>query len=157
MELSTEEMRGWARRESERRAAEERPAVSAVPLGPLECYSDEYAPPERLAEFLPDADPGATGPRSRTVRGIICGGCCGWPRPPTSEEVYHAMRAKHRTPRQRAVVTVLTNEASFEELMNAHTERAFTWRQLARALAERGGMPPERARLVRRLSSTGQP
>ena len=129
--------------------------MAGVPLGPLENYSDEYAPPERLAEFLPGADPNATGARSQTIRGIIRGSCCGWPRPPTSEEVYDAIRATHRTPRQRAVVTVLTNEASFEELMNAHTERAFTWRQLARALAEKGGMPPERARLVRRFASDG--
>ena len=56
---------------------------------------------------------------------------------------------ENRSARQRAVVTVLTNEASFDELMNAYIERAFTWRQLARALAEQGGQPAERAALVR--------
>lgn len=94
----------------------------------------------------PQADPEATGPHSRTVRGIICGGCCGWPEPPTSEEVHEAMQAENRSARQRAVVTVLTNEASFDELMNAYIERAFTWRQLARALEEQGGQPAARAR-----------
>ena len=48
------------------------------------------------------------------------------------------MRAENRSTRQRAVVTVLTNEASFDELMTAYMEGAFTWRQLPRAPAEHG-------------------
>ena len=56
-------------------------------------------------------------------------------------------------PASGSVVTVLTNEASFDELMNAYIERAFTWRQLARALAEQGGQPAERAALVRCFAS----
>lgn len=54
-----------------------------------------------------------------------------------------------RSARQRAVVTVLTNEASVDELMNAYIERTFTWRQLPRALLEQGGQPVERAAPVR--------
>ena len=146
--MTPKEISSWARAETQRRSREEGP-VATVVLPPLDRFSDEYAPPEMLAELHPEADPAATGPHSQTVRGIICGGCCGWPEPPTSEEVYEAMRAETRTARQRAVVTVLTNEASFEELMNAYIEHSFTWRQLAQALAEQGGRPAERAALVR--------
>jgi len=147
--MTPEEIRKWARAEARRRSREEGPLPATVVLPALDRFSDEYAPAEMLARLDPQADPEATGPHSRTVRGIICGGCCGWPEPPTSEEVYEAIRAENRSTRQRAVVTVLTNEASFDELMNAYIERAFTWRQLARALAEQGGQPAERAALVR--------
>ena len=34
------------------------------------------------------------------------------------------------------MATVLINEASFEDLVNAHTEGAFTWRQLARGYCQ---------------------
>ena len=38
------------------------------------------------------------------------------------------MRADNPTRRQRSIATVLINGASFEDLVNAHTEGAFTWR-----------------------------
>ncbi len=129
--------------------------AASIELPPLDRFSDEYSPAETLARLDPKADAEATGAQSRTVRGIICGGCCGWREPPTSEEVYEAMQAEERTARQRAAVTVLTNEATFDELMNAYIERAFTWRQLARALAEQGGRPAERAALVRCFAVSG--
>ena len=46
------------------------------------------------------------------------------------------------------MTTVLINEASFEELVNAHTEGAFTWRQLARAARRQGAVPPLRIRQI---------
>lgn len=145
----------WARAETERRRREEdAPLPGQIVMPPLDRYSDEYSPEERLLELHPDADPARTGPRSQAVRGIICGACCGWTTPPTSEEVYEAMRAVDKTARQRAAATVLTHEADFVDLMKAHTERAFTWRQLARALREHGGQPPERAAMVARLGGS---
>ena len=39
---------------------------------------------------------------------------------------YHALRADNPTNRQRSMATVFINEASFEELVNAHTEGPFT-------------------------------
>lgn len=69
-----------------------------VSLPGLDRFSDEYAPAEVLARLDRKADPEATGPHWRTVRGIICGGCCGWPEPPTSEEVHEAMWAQAGRP-----------------------------------------------------------
>ena len=37
---------------------------------------------------------------------------------------------------------MLINEASFEDLVNPHTEGAFTWRQLAWAAQRQGAVPP---------------
>ena len=142
----------WARAETARRTREEAPLPTRVTMPPLDRFSDEYAPEERLLELYPDAEPTRTGAQSQAVRGIICGGCCGWVEPPTSEEVYEAMRAERKTPRQRAAARVLTHEADFVDLMKAYTERAFTWRQLARALKDQGGQPPERAAMIRRLA-----
>ena len=78
------------------------PATVVLPA--LDRFSDEYAPAERLARLDPKADPEATGPHSRTVRGIICGGCCGWPEPPTSEEVHEAIRAETGAARGEMIV-----------------------------------------------------
>ena len=52
---------------------------------PPERFSDEYAPPD--PEF-PDE---GRGPDSDAVRGLIKGSCCGWEKPPTSEEFYEAI------------------------------------------------------------------
>ena len=67
---------------------------------------------------------------------------------PTSVELYDALRADNPTSRQRSIATVLINEASFEDLVNAHTKGAFTWRQLARAAQRQGAVPPPRIRLI---------
>ena len=148
---STRETRTWAEQETRRRAAEHAVAVR-VDLGPPERYDDEYTPTERLLSLRPDADPEATGPRSRSVRAVICGRCAGWARPPTPEEVYDAMRATKRTAQQRSAIGVLTQEADFEELVNAHLEGAFTWRQLVRAFQERQYVPRSRAGFLKRLA-----
>lgn len=148
--LTADEIRTWAEDETRRRSDEERDPLG-LDLGPLEQYDDKYTSPETLGQLRPDADPEATGPHSQTVRGIICGGCSGWVKTPTSEEVYEAMRAEHRTPAQQTAVGVLTGEATFDELMNAHLEGAFTWRQLARAFKE-AGMPGERTGFLKRLT-----
>ena len=146
-----QEIRTWAERETRRRAAEHAHAA-AVDLGPPERYADEYTPTEMLLRLRPDADPDATGPRSQTVRSVICGRCAGWARPPRPEDVYEAMRAANRTRDQRSAIAVLTREANFEELMNAHLEGAFTWRQLVRAFQERQHVPRSRAGFLRRFA-----
>ena len=71
--------------------------------------------------------------RRRRRRGVLAGACAGWSVRPTSVELYDALRADNATSRQRSIAIVLINEVSFEEIVNAHTEGAFTWRQLARA------------------------
>lgn len=137
----------WGQEETVRRTRAERPDATPE-LEPPDAFSDKYAARSLLAEIRPDADPQATGPGSQTVRGLLCGACAGWGEPPTSAELYDAMRAENPTDRQLAIAGVLVNEASFDELLNAHTEGAFTWRQLARAAAKRGYVPPGRVRQI---------
>ena len=135
----------WSKAETERR----RHAAATPPtLAPIDAFPDEYATADELAAAGLDADPDATGPRSQTIRGLLGGACAGWRVPPTSIELYDALRADNPTSRQRSIATVLINEASFEELVNAHTEGAFTWRQLARAARRQGAAAPLRIRLI---------
>ena len=153
--MTRDELFAWCRQETRRRTRDEHRRTRDeqeydldIQLKPAEAFSDEYAPSAELARLRPDADPDRTGPDSQTIRGVICGGCCGWKTPPTSEELYEAMRSPNPSERQRAVATVLIHEADFEDLMNAHIERAFTWRQLVRAMHLRDYVPPRRARQV---------
>ena len=135
----------WSKAETERRrhAADTQPT-----LAPIDAFPDEYSTADDLAAVRFDADPGATGPHSQTIRGLLGGACAGWRVRPTSVELYDALRADNPTNRQRSIATVLINEASFEDLVNAHTEGAFTWRQLARAARRQGTVPPRRIRQI---------
>ena len=137
--------RAWSKAETERR----RYAVAIQrTLAPIDAFPDEYATADDLAAAGLHADPGATGPRSQTIRGLLGGACAGWRVRPTSVELYDALRADNPTRRQRSIATVLINEASFEDLVNAHTEGAFAWRQLARAARRQGAVPPLRIRQI---------
>ena len=135
----------WSKAETERR----RHAAATQPtLAPIDAFPDDCSTADDLAAAGLDADPGATGPRSQTIRGLLGGARAGWPLRPTSVELHGALRADNPTSRQRSIATVLINEASFEDLVNAHTEGAFTWRQLARAAQRQGSVPPLRIRLI---------
>ena len=120
-------------------------------LPPLGAFPDDYTPPSTLLEYRPAADPTETGPRSRTIRIVIRRRCCGWRTPPTNQEVYDAMRAEEPTPRQVEVMTVVLNSATFDEMVLAHLEGAFTWRQVARAMHLHHCTPPHRARQLARF------
>ena len=144
------EIWAWSKAETERR---HRAAATPPTLAPIDAFPDEYSTAEDLAAVRPDADPGATGPHSQTIRGLLGGACAGWRVRPTSVELYDALRAHNATRRQRSIATVLINEASFEELVNAHTEGAFTWRQLARAAQRQGTVPPLRIRQLNAFAS----
>ncbi len=87
----------------------------------------------------------------------VGGACAGWCARPTSDELYDALRADNPTNRQRSIATVLINEASFEDLVNAHTEGAFTWRQLARAARSQGTVPPLRIRQINAFATSAPP
>ena len=117
-------------------------AATQPTLAPIDAFPDESAAADLAAVGLD-----ATGPYSRTIRGLLGGACAGWRVRPTSVALYYALRAANPTSRQRSIVTVL-NEAFFEELVDAHSEGAFTCRQLARAARRRGAVPPLRIRLI---------
>jgi len=141
----------WSRAET----AHRRHADATRPtLAPIDAFPDEYSTADDLATTRLDADPDATGPNSQTIRGLLGGACGGWRVRPTSVELYDALRADNPTNRQRSIATVLINEASFEDLVNAHTEGAFTWRQLARAARRQGTVPPLR---IRQLNAFATP
>ena len=103
----------------------------AIPL-PLEAFSDEEASPrhfERLRE--PDAGTGrhavaVTPADHERLRRLETA--------PTTGEVYNTVRAEHPTRRQRAIVDMWEREATFYELLEAWAQRAYTDRQLVRAL-----------------------
>ena len=124
----------WSKSETVRR----RYAAGTKPtLAPFDAFPDRvlHALRATAASAGLDHDINATVPRSLTIRGLFrrCA------RPPAGASSRPAscsttpLRADDRTSRQRSIATVLINEASFEELVNAHTEDAFTWRQIARA------------------------
>ena len=128
------------------------PDTTPVRLPPPEAFPDEYTSTDTLLKYCPGSDPAESGPDSRTIGVVIARRCCGWRNPPTPREVYDAMRADKPTPRQLDAMTVVLNDCTFDEVVLAHLEGAFTWRQLARAVHRRGGVTPERKRSFARFA-----
>ena len=119
------------RQEAERRRNEEDPWAPATLLPP-EAFSDAEATPR---DFQRLCEPGAaTGRHAAAVRRRIMSSCAGWRRRPTAGEFYDAVRATRPTVRQQAIVDMWGREATFQELLEAWAERAYTDRQLVRAL-----------------------
>ena len=127
--MTDEELREWRDREVRRRVEEE--DDHAEPLAPPSAFSDAYAPEHPEVK-------GRRGRESSTVRGLLGGGCCGWSRPPDAAELYDAMRTRRPTPRQLAVAGAFIGEAGIDDILMAHLEGAFTWRQLAAMLHKLG-------------------
>ena len=142
------ELLAWVQRETTRRDREENPERSAQ-LQPLETFSDEYADPTRYKTV----DQARVGRESATIDGLINGECCGWPKRPTSEEVYEAMRAEKPTRRQRSMINMVLR-AKFETLFGGWMEAAFTWRQVARAIGRETWLEPTQIRAINTTSSS---
>ncbi len=121
---------------------ERRRSTETIPqrceLKPPEAFSADPAPPEALERLCPGIDPGETGRNARAVAGRIGSSCAGWARPPTPAEFYEAVRAGRPTERQKAIVLMWVTEATSHEIMAAWAQRAYTFRQLARAAAAAG-------------------
>ena len=79
----------WAKGQQERRRRFDEEARRCK-LKPPEAFNDEPAPPEALQSLCPGLDPALTGRRSHAVEWRIARSCCGWRRPPTTEEFYDA-------------------------------------------------------------------
>ena len=142
------ELLAWVERETARRSREENPDYPAQ-LRPLEDFSDDYADPSKYESV----NQKRTGPKSATLAGLIIGDCCGWPEPPSSKEVYEAMRTERRTDRQESMIDMVLR-ADFETLFGAWMESAFTWRQVARAVRERTWLEPEQIRAINTTASS---
>lgn len=121
--MTEQALRHWRETELRRRLQEEADDRADV-LAPPDAFSDDYAPANPEVE-------GRRGRESSTVTGLLGGGCCGWSRQPDAAELYDAMRADRPTERQMAVAGALIGEAGIDDLLMAHLEGAFTWRQLA--------------------------
>ena len=133
------------RREAERRRREEDPWAPATLLPP-EAFSDAEAT-ER--DFLRLCEPSAgTGRQAAAVHRRIMSSCAGWKRRPTTEEFYEAVRATRPTRRQQVIVDMWGREATFQELLEAWVQRAYTDRQLVRALHLAGFNCGERIREI---------
>lgn len=121
--MTEHELRHWREREIRRRLEEEAEGRTE-PLASPDAFSDDYTPENPEIK-------GRRGRQSSTVEGLLGGGCCGWSRRPNAAELYDAMRADRPTERQMAVAAALIGEAGIDDLLMAHLEGAFTWRQLA--------------------------
>ncbi len=123
----------WARDQQERRRRFDEEARSCR-LKPPEAFGDEPAPPEALRRLCPGHDPALTGRRSHAVEWRIARSCCGWGRPPTTGEFYDAFHTDAPDRRQKSIIYMWGTEATFTELFEAWAQRAYTFRDLVRAL-----------------------
>ena len=144
---SDRDLLAWVQRETARRNREENPE-RATQLRPLEDFSDEYADPTKYKTV----DQERVGRRSAMIKGLIISECCGWPQPPTSEEVYEAMRAGKPTGRQQSMIDMVLR-ADFETLFGGWMEAAFTWRQVARAMEGRPWLDPKQIHAINTTAS----
>ena len=119
------------RREIERRLQEPDQWADATLLPPS-AFGDDLATDrdfERLGE--PNA---RIGRHADAVHFRLMSSCAGWQARPTASEFYDAVRAARPTARQRAIVSAWGREATFHELLEAWAQRAYTDRDLVRAL-----------------------
>ena len=71
---------------------------------------------------------------SPALAGVIYSRCRGWKKPPTAKELYDAFRSKAPTQRELALLGTWFREATVGELTEAHAQRAYTDRELVRAM-----------------------
>ena len=76
----------------------------------------------------------STKKNSSAVRSRFLSCTAGWPTPPTSREFYLAVREATPSSRQKAVIRAWLAEATYQEIMLAWLEEAFSWRELVAAV-----------------------
>lgn len=135
------------RQEIERRLREPDQWAPATLLPPS-AFSDE---PATDWDFERLEDPNARiGRHADAVHFRLMSSCAGWKTRPTASEFYDAVRATRPTARQRAIVSAWGREATFFELLEAWAQRAYTDRELVRALHLAGFDCGERIREINR-------
>lgn len=98
---------------------------------------DISRPPSRTLLANPEAFPedmSGDATRSETVRMVLRKSNSSWRTPPRPEDLESALRGEGTRERRRFVLTTYIAETTFDELMAAKNEGAFTWRRLATAL-----------------------
>ncbi len=130
----------WFEREIERRRLEDEPPANTGLLSAAH-FSDEYAAEDPRV-------PGERGAASSAVRSVLAGACAGWRHQPDEREFYNAIRAAEPNRRQLAIAGVLVAEGSDHDILLAHLQAAFTWRQLVRLMHRRGRYTGSLARYI---------
>ena len=141
--MTKAEIAEWTRNENARRSREEYEEPDGVLLLEAERFSDEYA--ERDTEIE-----GGRGPQSSIIEDLLAGACGGWTQRPNAAEFHEAMRVTKPDARQRAITSVLINEGTVDQVLLAHLQGAFTWRQVVRRMHERSACKPALTRYVNR-------
>ena len=104
-------------------------------LPPNEFHAADESPTDRLmlrSRFgVPDEN---TGPNSSAVRSRFISCTAGWPTPPTSSEFFLALQAEDPSSRQKAVVRAWLAEATYQEIILAWLEEAYSWQDLVAAV-----------------------
>ena len=103
-------------------------------LAPLEAFSNELAPKELRQQLLPEREPNQIEVCSETVSRVFASRCAGDVKPPTAAELYHAMQQKAPNEREDSVLCSWVIHATIDDLWWAWSERAYSWRMLARAM-----------------------
>lgn len=142
---------GWARDQQERRGRFDEEAQRCE-LRPPGAFSDDPAPPEALRRLCPGLNAALTGRRSHAVEWRITRSCCGWQRPPTTAEFYDALHTNAPDDRQKSIIFMWGTEATFTELFEAWAQRAYTFRDLVRALHLADFPWPERIAEINQLA-----
>ena len=103
-------------------------------LAPLEAFSNELAPKELRQQLLPEREPNQIEVCSETVSRVFASRCAGDVKPATAAELYHAMQQKEPNEREDSVLCSWVMHATIDDLWWAWSERAYSWRMLARAM-----------------------
>jgi len=119
-------------------------------LLPASYFSDDIAPlhlfrkyamrytvllkPNGLPPLESVTSPEEAGRRCYAISACIASKACGWPDPPTTSEVYDAIRATEPTPRQFAIVQMWGLEAEPVQIFLAWLQRAYSWQVLVESL-----------------------
>ena len=117
-------------------------------LLPAEAFSDRLAGETAFRGLC--APETARGRDAWAVHRRIMSSCAGWRQRPTAAEFYAAIRANEPTDRQQAIIRMWGAEATLEDLVEAWAQRAYTFRQLVRALHRAGFTRGPRIRTINR-------
>ena len=103
------------------------------PLVAPELVPHEPAPLE-LRQLDSKWDDELVGAKAQVLTSRIISSCAGWPKWPTSEELFEAFHAEQPTTRQHALVGMWVCEATDTELMDAWIQEVYTLRELVEAM-----------------------
>lgn len=123
-------------------------------LLPPHLFSDEIAAAELYQDWTTysnNPQKPKPGPESPALAGLVASKCAGWPEVPTGRELYEALRAEAPTPRQQALIRTWWVEATFEQIMEAWLQRAYSIRDLVRAVHAAGCQRTETPYLAERM------